>query len=365
MRAWVEVEMTNLVFNIGEIKKKVGDSEVIAVVKADSYGFGMVEITKYLSKHNINVFAVACLDEALELRKNGITKEILVLGPLFLDEIEEACKNHIQITIGNWEQIKFIEEKKLNVGIHIKIDTGMGRIGFDEKEGERVVEYCLEKKLNLKGVYSHLSSADIFDNEADEYTKTQLKKFEIFKKYENSIKYIHILNSGGILRFNDFYKGNAIRAGICMYGMLGNEKIKDFKDVFTVKTKVLAFKRVEENSFISYGRTYTLEKGEMFATLGMGYADGMKKKLSNKGYVIIEGEKCPIIGQICMDMCMVKIPNSIQDKINVGTEATVITADIIEGTNVEHKCSWDILTGIGKRVYRVYMENGKPYSIVR
>lgn len=365
MRAWLEIEMDNLIFNINKIREKVNNREIMAVVKANSYGFGAKETVKYLSEHGVESFAVACLDEGLELREAGIKDEILVLGIVFPEEMDIADKNSIQITVGNWEQIEYIKKNNLKVGIHIKIDTGMGRLGFLPEEGERVVDYCLENGINIMGIYSHLSDADGFNRESDDYTETQIKKFQIFEKYKDKVKYLHILNSGGILRFNEEISGNIVRAGICMYGMIANYRVEDLKRVFCVKTKILSIRTVEDDSFISYGRKYVLHKGETFATIGMGYADGIKKEFSNKSYVIIEGEKCPIIGEICMDMCMVKIPESIKDKISLGTEVIVVRDDIIEEINIEHKCSWDILTGIGRRVYRVYKENGKPYLIAR
>lgn len=365
MRAWLEIEMDNLLFNINKIREKVNQREIMAVVKANSYGFGATETVRYLSKHGVKFFAVACLDEGMELREAGIKDELLVLGIVFPEEIDIADRNNIQITVGNWEQIEYIKSKKLNIGIHIKIDTGMGRLGFLPEEGEKVVEYCLANNINVVGIYSHLSDADGFNKESDDYTESQIHKFQVFEKYRDKIKYLHILNSGGILRFNEELSGNLVRAGICMYGMIANYRVEDLKRVFSVKTKILSIRTVEEDSYISYGRKYILHRGETFATIGMGYADGIKKEFSNKSYVIIEGEKCPIIGEICMDMCMVKIPDSIKNKVAVGTEVVVVRDDIIEEINIEHKCSWDILTGIGKRVYRVYKENGKPYLITK
>lgn len=365
MRAWLEIEMDNLLFNINKIREKVENREIMAVVKANSYGFGAKETVRYLSEHGVKKFAVACLDEALELRELKLPVEILILGVIFLDEIDIADKNDIQITVGNWDQIEYIKKNNLKVGVHIKIDTGMGRLGFLPEEGERVVEYCLANNINIVGIYSHLSDADGFNRESDNYTETQIKKFQIFEKYKDRVKYIHILNSGGILRFNHELSGNLVRAGICMYGMIANYRVPELKRVFCVKTKILSIRTVEEDSFISYGRKYTLHKGETYATIGVGYADGIKKEFSNRSYVIIENEKCPIIGEICMDMCMVKIPDSIKDKVQIETEVIVVRDDIIEEINVEHKCSWDILTGIGRRVYRVYKENGKPYLITR
>lgn len=365
MRAWVEIEMDNLVFNINQIKKQVQGMDVMAVVKANSYGFGSIEVVREFEKNGVKLFAVACLDEALELREAGFKGEILVLGILLDDEIEQAAHNNIQITVGNWEQIKFIEDKKLNVGIHIKVDTGMGRLGFEPWEGEKVVNYCLTNGINIMGIYSHLSDADGFNDDADKYTFNQISKFSIFEKYKDRVKYIHILNSGGIFRFNKGYTGNLVRAGICMYGMIGSHIVEGLKRVFTVKTRILAIKKPTHDTYVSYGRQGFVHSGETYVVIGMGYADGIKKDFTGKSYVIIAGEKCPLIGEICMDMCMAKIPDTIKDKIALGDEVIVLRDDIIRDMTIDHKCSCDLVTGIGRRVYRVYRKNGKPYLIDR
>ncbi|WP_278538013.1 alanine racemase [Fusobacterium varium] len=364
MRAWLEIDMDNLKYNLNKIKELVHGTNVLGVIKANSYGFGAIEIAKELSKFGIEIFGVASLEEAMELREGGIEEEILILGSLFNDEIEIAAEKNFQITVSSMRQIEFLESNKIDAEMHIKIDTGMGRLGFTPSEGRKAVDYCINRGLKVVGIYSHLSDADGMNDEAYNYTKEQINKFKIFEEYK-TIKYIHILNSGGILRFNDGFKGNLVRAGICMYGMLGNERVPGFKRVFTMKTRILFIRTLEEDSYISYGRTIKLKKGETFATLAIGYADGMKKEFSNKTYALIEGEKCPIVGEICMDMCMVKIPESILKKINIGTEAIVIRDDIIEEINSIHKSTWDILTGIGRRVYRVYKKNGTPYLITR
>lgn len=364
MRAWLEIDMDNLKYNLNKIKELVHGTNVLGVIKANSYGFGAIEIAKELSKFGIEIFGVASLEEAMELREGGIEEEILILGSLFNDEIEIAAEKKFQITVSSMRQIEFLESNKIDAEIHIKIDTGMGRLGFTPSEGRKAVDYCINRGLKVVGIYSHLSDADGMNDEAYNYTKEQINKFKIFEEYK-TIKYIHILNSGGILRFNDGFKGNLVRAGICMYGMLGNERVPGFKRVFTMKTRILFIRTLEEDSYISYGRTIKLKKGETFATLAIGYADGMKKEFSNKTYALIEGEKCSIVGEICMDMCMVKIPESILKKINIGTEAIVIRDDIIEEINSIHKSTWDILTGIGRRVYRVYKKNGTPYLITR
>ena len=362
MRAWLEIEMDNLLFNINKIREKVENREIMAVVKANSYGFGAKETVRYLSEHGVKKFAVACLDEALELRELKLPVEILILGVIFLDEIDIADRNDIQITVGNWDQIEYIKKNNLKVGVHIKIDTGMGRLGFLPEEGERVVEYCLANNINIVGIYSHLSDADGFNRESDNYTETQIKKFQIFEKYKDRVKYIHILNSGGILRFNHELSGNLVRAGICMYGMIANYRVPELKRVFCVKTKILSIRTVEEDSFISYGRKYTLHKGETYATIGVGYADGIKKEFSNRSYVIIENKKCPIIGEICMDMCMIDLTDKMN--VDVGSEVEIFG----KANPIEHMAQlagtipYELTCAVSKRVPRMYIKDGKVYE---
>ena len=191
-----------------------------------------------------------------------------------------------------------------------------------------------------------------------------MDKFKKFEKYK-ALKYLHIFNSGAVVRFGKEIIGNAVRPGLCMYGMLGNEKIDGFKSVFEMKGRIIYNRTVDEDTPISYGRTATLKKGDTFATLSVGYADGLKRDFSNKMYVLVCGEKCPIIGTICMDMCMIRLPQNIVDKVKIGEEAIIYNDVIINDIQADSTCSWEILTGIGRRVYRQYMKNGKVYKTVR
>ncbi|MGF6906309.1 alanine racemase [Fusobacterium sp. PH5-44] len=363
MRVWVEIDVDNLLHNISQIKRLSPNKEVISVIKANCYGLGAVEMSKILEKNGISFFGVATLEEAQELRKNSIKSKILILGSLFEDELLECKGEDFHITISTMEHLRFLVEHDINVSVQLKIDTGMGRLGFLPNEIDGAYRYCKENNIYVSGMYSHLSDADIETEESNDYTIRQIEEFIKFEDY--NVDYFHILNSGGISRYFDKISGNAVRPGICMYGMLGEKKIDGFKSVVTMKSKVLYKRTAVEERAISYGRTATLKKGETFATVAVGYADGLHRDFSNKMYFIIKGEKCPVIGNICMDMCIVKLPATIASNVAIEDEVIVYNDEIIRDITTPTKCSWEILTGIGRRVYRVYLKDKKAYKTLR
>lgn len=353
MRAWVEIDTEHLRHNIREIQKKAGALEVCGVIKANAYGLGVLPVARILAEEGIHFFAVASLEEAKEVRSAGIVGEILILGSLFHDEILEAEKAGFHINVSSREELEWISQNAPKVKIHLKIDTGMTRLGFSYQEGMDVLAFAKQLSLQVSGVFSHFSDADGISQEAQEYTKKQMMRFLPYAN-RRDILYRHIFNSGALVQYTDQKIGNMVRAGICMYGILGSASISGFKNVVTLKTKVLFKKKVEEDTYVSYGRLYQLKKGETYVTLPIGYADGVKKYLANGGKVEILGELCPIIGAICMDMMMIKIPENLVDKIEIGTEVTVLNNEIIEKNNISESCTWDMFTGLGRRVQRIY-----------
>lgn len=352
MRAWVEIDKENLKYNIKKLQELAG-RRLVAIIKANAYGLGDFEIAKILKEADINFFGVANVEEGLNLRKNGIEDEILVLGLSFEDELLEATKNDLQITVSTIQQLKFIKENNLNTMIHLKVDTGMTRIGFDIAEVGLAVKYCRENNLNLMGIYTHLSSSGGEDELSKEFTFKQLEKFKNLTK-ELDIKYIHISNSAGLTNYSDKMFGTLSRIGLGMYGFIGEKKNPNLKNVYTLKSKILFKKEVKEDSLVSYDGKYKLLKGETYAVLPIGYEDGMKKYLSNGGYVIVKGIKCDIIGKICMDMTMIKIPREKFNEINVGDEVKILDIDIIDSLNIDGLCAWNLMTGLGNRVKRIY-----------
>ncbi|KDE74350.1 Alanine racemase 1 [Fusobacterium necrophorum subsp. funduliforme] len=353
MRAWVEIDTEHLRHNIREIQKRAEGLEVCGVIKANAYGLGVLPVTKILEEEGIHFFAVASLEEAKEVRSAGIAGEILILGSLFHEEILEAEEAGFHINVSSREELEWISQHAPKVKIHIKIDTGMTRLGFSYQEGRDILAFAKQLSLQISGIFSHFSDADGISQEARKYTETQIERFLPYAN-QKDIPYRHIFNSGALVQHRNQKIGNMVRAGICMYGILGSTPIPDFKNVVTLKTKVLFKKKVEEDTYVSYGRLYCLKQGETYVTLPIGYADGVKKYLANGGKVEILGELCPIIGAICMDMMMVKIPENLEDKIKIGTEVIVWNNEIIEKNNIPETCTWDMFTALGRRVQRIY-----------
>lgn len=365
MRTWAEIDLDNLEYNIKKIKELSHGKEIMAIIKADAYGMGAVSIAKELSDLNVNIFGVSSLEEGIELRNHNIKKEILILAGSFNEELEMAKCYDLQVTITDFTQIEYMIQHKVEIPVHIKVDTGMGRVGFTLEDALEALKLCKENSINVVGLYSHLSVSDESNLESIEYTKEQIEKFKQLEKIKDTenIKYIHILNSGGILNFSNTYCTNVVRAGIIMYGVYGDGIIDSLKRVFTLKSKVLFLKELKEDIDISYGRVGKGYKGETVATVAVGYADGYRRELSNEGNLTIHGVKCKIVGKVCMDMVMVKIPEEIKDKVKVGDEVIVMGEDIFEISQKINSSIYELFTGVSRRVSRVYIKNGKPHIV--
>lgn len=355
MRSWLEVNLKNIEFNLNQIEN-LTQKKAIPVIKANAYGLGSIEVAKYLSKKNFKLFAVANLQEALEIKNSGLDNKIFIMGNNDKDDLKLAIENGFSITISSWDDIKNLEKLKTSkeVLIHIKIDTGMGRIGFIPEDSDKAIKHINDNKLGtIQGIYSHLSSAD--ENE-DEFT---LEQINLFKRHEENkdIPFKHILNSPGIFKYSKYTNTNYVRPGISMYGILlfDTPLKKLLKPVFTLKTKVIYIKTLNNNTFISYGKTAEGEKGDIIATLPIGYADGLDRRFSNGGTVKIHGKKCTIIGRICMDMTMIIIPNNLKNKVGVGTEVEIYGRDINEKAQSIGSIADELMTRINKRVSRIYV----------
>ena len=233
----------------------------------------------------------------------------------------------------------------------------MGRVGFIPSELEKVKNYVKENNVkNIIGVYTHLSVSDEPGEDNRKYTEKQLEKFNNFDGID-TIEYRHVLNSGGIVNYAGFDRGNYVRAGIIQYGVCSGKIAEGYKPVFTFKSRILFIKTLEEDSDISYGRTATLKKGTMLATIAAGYADGFRREISNKGCVKIHGVDCPVRGKVCMDMFMAEIPEEIKDRVSEGDEVILYGENIGEQAKLMNISIYELFTGIGRRVERVYINN--------
>jgi len=381
-RTWAVINLDNLNYNITKIKNKLPQStKIMAVVKADGYGHGDKYIAKHLVDCGIDFFAVSNLDEALSLRHAGITCNILILGFTPVQKVEEISRLNITQTVFSTEYANELNQYciKCNctVKVHIKLDTGMGRIGFIDSENINVItlisSLCKLDGLNITGIFSHLSSADSLDNDSIEYTKLQVKNFDyiVNELSSNGISfdYIHLQNSAGIA-FMPNLNYNYARAGIVMYGVAPSNEALDFelKPVMELKSVISMVKNVDAGASISYGRRYISTHQTKVATVPIGYADGYPRLLSNKGEMILKGKRAKIIGNICMDQLMLDVSGI--DNIKQGDIVTVIGQDqneqvtFDELANVIGTISYELMCLIGRRVPRVYVKNGKTIDVI-
>lgn len=362
MRCWANISIDNLYYNVEEISKIVDKSKVLAVLKANAYGHGMKKVCELLVKKGVFNFGVATLEEALELRKISRDGTILIMGPLENENMKMASKNNISFTLTDISEIDYIESIKEKMKVVIKIDTGMGRIGFQKGEIHKLINRLKKSDyVEATAVFSHLSSSD--DN--NDYNKFQQDTFnyisELLMKEVPSIKQRHLLNSFGSLKY-DSYNYDFIRTGIILYGGVTEKETKPykFKPVMSLYSKISYIKTLLDDSFVSYGNTYKAKKNDTIATVSIGYADGVRRELSNKGYVYCKGVKCNIIGRVCMDQLMINIPNELVGVVKKG-DIVEIFGENINVSELAEMCgtiSYEILCGISQRVPRIYVENG-------
>ena len=368
---WAEIDLDAIAYNTKNIKKLIGDKELIAIVKADCYGHGAVDVVPTFLENGASRLAVAMLTEGIELRENNINAPIVILGytPLYLGE--ELINYDIEQTVYDLDYAKELSEIALSLNkrakIHIAIDTGMGRIGFlpCNETVKTIAEICTLKGLEIVGVFSHFSTSD---EEDKSYTKEQLLKFtkvmENLKALEIQIPLKHLSNSGAIIDMPETYL-NAVRPGIILYGYYpSNEVFKDnlsIKPALTLKSKIGHVKELEPDMYIGYGKTFKTNKKTIVATLPIGYGDGYPRALAENAKIIVNGKFAKILGRICMDQCMIDVTDIANVKtgdevIILGEEGDLkFNADDIAGAL--GTINYEILCMLKSRIPRVYIKN--------
>ena len=337
-------------------------------MKANAYGHGSVQASKAFIEAGAKFLAVAFVQEGVELRKAGIRVPILVLTPTLPYEIPALLQNKLTPQVSSLEGARQISKaaQKLRLSgikVHVKIDTGMARVGFRPFEALRAVEEIQKvPHIIVEGVYTHLATADWTD---PLYAWKQITLFhQALEKLEQSGIHpaTHVANSAALMAYFPQSKGTWVRPGIALYGLYPNSKMKNkvkLTPVMQVRARILHVKTLEEGESISYGRTYTAKKKMKVATIAMGYADGLLRSLSNKGTCLIKGKKAPFVGRVCMDMTMVDV--SRVSGVKVGDVATLFGRDGQIFLPVEEQAanagtiSYEILCAIGDRIPRVYM----------
>lgn len=362
-RTWAEVNLSAIEENYQAVRRRVGsDVRVMAVVKADAYGHGVAKVAPFLERHGVDFFGVSCLQEAVELREAGIVRPILILGYTSPDYFDSLLRYDLSQAVFTVEDAVCFSRIAENTGtkgrIHIAVDTGMGRIGFDAFEPEKTMPEILRiaalPGLCLEGLFTHFSVADTDGQEA--YTEAQYRRFMAVKEVLNRAGYrpiCHAANSAGVF-LHQRYHLDMVRAGIVLYGLEPGGRANPFRPAMVIKTSISFLKELPAGRDISYGRHYTTSAPARIATLSAGYADGFPRALSGRGMVMIHGRRAPIVGTICMDQMMVDVTGI---PCVIGDEAILmgdgIPFDLLaESLGTIH---YELICGIGKRVPRIYL----------
>ncbi|WP_428024572.1 alanine racemase [Arcobacter sp.] len=373
---WAEINLDNLAHNMRETRRITNkNSKITAVIKADGYGHGAVAIGKTLLDNGADRFAVATLSEAIQLRASFPNVEILVLGYTPEHLAKEIIENNIIQTIYTTKQAdefsKIAISLNENMKIHIKLDTGMNRLGmsFSEETIESILNISKLNGLIIEGIFTHFAVADEIDKQ---YTRQQVEKFtHIINSLETKGLHIpikHVSNSAAIIDLPEF-NFDMVRAGIMLYGLYPsknvNHDIVDLKEVMCLKAKISQVKDLEANCGVSYGLKYKSDKKSKIATLPIGYADGYTRMLSGKAKVLVNKTKVPVIGTICMDQCIIDVTNL---DVNMGDEVILYGGNMNDGVyidevaNLLNTINYEIVCMVDKRVPRVYIKDGKQVN---
>lgn len=368
-RVYAKIDLDAIASNMDCMKQNLNpNSKIMAVIKADGYGHGAVQIAQMLEKVDyIWGFAVATLDEAVVLKSEGIIKPVLVLGCVFPDQYMEMLKYDIRMNVYTEEMAEAISQMAAREGMtaymHIKLDTGMTRLGFDTsaESVETIARIASMQNVCMEGIFTHFAKADETDKA---FTKKQIQDFmwmtERLKEKNVEFQYEHCANSAAII---DVPEANfdLVRAGISTYGLYPAEDVckgnVQLKPALALKSHVAFVKEIEAGTPISYGGTYVSEHSMKIATIPVGYADGYPRNLSNVGYVLIRGKKAPIVGRVCMDQFMVDVTDIDDAKVGdvvilIGSQGECsITAD--ELAKNAQTINYEIVCGVSKRVPRV------------
>jgi alanine racemase len=373
---WVEINLDNLKNNIEEVRRVTGKRKIVtAVVKADAYGHGVLGVIDTLLNNGADRLAVATMNEALEIRKKYKDVEIMILGYTPDEFIEDIINNNIIQTIYNVEQAEFFNHFAKNldvkVKVHIKVDTGMRRLGFDWENIDEIVSLFSLENIIYEGIFTHFAVAD---EEDKSYTIKQYNRFnQVIKELGNrkiNIPIKHVSNSAAIIDLPEF-SYDMVRAGIMLYGLYPSKEVGrdnvSLKPVMTFKTRIAYVKNVEKDEGISYGLIYKTDKKKRIATLPVGYADGYSRMLTGKTEVLVGSNRKKVVGKICMDQMMIDLENA---KSQVGDEVILFGGNkkgvlpIEEIADLLGTINYEIVCMISRRVPRVYIENGQIVNVV-
>ena len=374
-RVYAKIDLDAIASNMERMKSNLKpNTKIIAVIKADGYGHGAVQIAQMLENVDyIWGYAVATLDEAVVLKTEGMKKPILVLGCVFPDQYMEMLKYDIRMNVYTEEMAEAISQMAAREGMtaymHIKLDTGMARLGFDtsEESVDAIHRISAMKNVCMEGIFTHFAKAD----EADKtFTQKQIQDFtwmtQRLKEKGVEFQYEHCANSAAIIDVPDAHF-DLVRAGISTFGLYPSDEVNKecvrLKPALALKSHVAFVKEIEVGTPISYGGTFVSEKPMTIATIPVGYADGYPRNLSNLGYVLIRGKRAPIVGRVCMDQFMVDVKDI--EGVSFGDNVTLIgkdgkeTISVEDLSNLSGRFNYEFICDLGKRIPRVYVRDGK------
>lgn len=361
----VEVDLNILKENFNNVKKHIGSTKIMPVLKANAYGHGLIRAAQLYQELNADYLGAAVVEEGILLRRNGITKPILILGGIWGNQVPLFLEHDLTITASSIDKLNQIDETaslmKVRAKVHLKIDTGMERIGVHYYTAEKFIETAFRcKNTIVEGIYSHFANAESEDLTS---TKIQLERFnEVLKyieKYSVEIPLRHISNSAAIIQLPEA-NYDLVRPGILLYGIYPSENVKKnimVKPALTWKSRIVYFKVIRTGDAVGYGSTWKSDHQIRAVTVPVGYGDGYFRSLSNKSEVIIRGKKYPVIGTVSMDQIVVNIEN---DSAFNGDEVILLGKDESEEISVEYLAKlagtipYEILTNINTRVPRIY-----------
>lgn len=375
-RTWAEIDLDRLQTNLHRIKAAAENSLVMAVVKADAYGHGAVMAARTLCEAGADWLAVSNLDEAIQLRNAGLSAPMLILSYTPPEEVALLAEHRIAQTVVSASHAKALSDTAVKAGVtldvHIKVDTGMTRVGFFAADGilptDEIAAACALPALKASGIFTHFAVAD--EQDGDAFTRKQYTRFidtvDALAARGITFAIRHCCNSAATLRYPEMHL-DMVRPGLILYGLYPDGWMRDMlplEPVMSLRTHVSHVKAVPADTTISYGRQYTTAAEETIATVPIGYADGYTRRAQGKAHMLVNGSRAPVRGRICMDQCMLDV-SGIAD-VEAGTLVTAFGRDKDTALSVETYAAWsdtinyEIVCAVGKRVPRLFLEHGEP-----
>lgn len=361
-RTWAEVSLDNIIYNYNSIKKHIPENcKFLGVVKADAYGHGALKVSKVLQDNGADYLAVSCFDEAIELRQGGITMPILILGHTPPEYTRDLIDNNLTQTVTNLAKAEEYSIAAGRVGkslkIHIKLDTGMSRLGFLYSSAvDNVEKSCSLPNLTHEGIYTHFAVSDEDGIDNEQYTRSQFSKFcliiDELQKRGISFSIRHCANSGAVINYPEMCL-DMVRPGLLLYGY-GDNGALELRPCMRLVSTISTIKYFEEGTDISYGRRFTTKHRTRMGIVGIGYADGLPRLSSGKCSYVVCGKHAPQCGTICMDMCMIDLSDIFDAAVGSEVEIFGPSSSIYNISDAAQTIPYELLCSVTKRVPRIY-----------